>query len=147
MSPVSDGTFDRINLRALRFAEQMVERASDDQRPFWRIVAAGMARGARYGDMVKDAVAAGYSKDTAEKIIDTVLTLANSRAALQGLFEAEEFGVRVQKQWLDAPGACEVCAANARQGPVELRLPFLSGHITPPGHIGCRCCLLPFVAD
>jgi hypothetical protein len=142
-----DDMFDRPNVRAIRAAEEMAATARDDLRPFWRIVAAGMARGARYGDMVKDAVAKGHAQDVAEKIVNTLLALANSRGALQGLFEAEAIGVKVQKQWLDAPGACDACASNARQGGVGLRLPFRSGHLTPPAHIGCRCCLTSFIAD
>ena len=41
--------------------------------------------------------------------------------------------------WLDEPGSCARCAANAAQGPIPIGSEFASGHSYPPAHGRCRC--------
>jgi hypothetical protein len=48
------------------------------------------------------------------------------------------------KTWLTQGDeyVCRQCNANESQGPLPLRMWFLSGHLAPPGHRMCRCSLL-----
>lgn len=46
----------------------------------------------------------------------------------------------VQKRWITAGSdPCDVCRANAKQGPVAIEDKFISGHLYDPAHDGCEC--------
>ena len=47
--------------------------------------------------------------------------------------------------WLGAAGNCEQCKENSRVGPMALGQLFPSGHLGPPAHARCRCCLAPSI--
>lgn len=47
-----------------------------------------------------------------------------------------------QKQWSDQDG-CEVCQANAAQGPIGINEDFQSGDAHAPAHPHCRCTVIP----
>jgi hypothetical protein len=42
---------------------------------------------------------------------------------------------------------CEICEGNGNQGVVPIDQAFQSGHMTPPGHPGCRCAISPARLD
>jgi hypothetical protein len=45
-----------------------------------------------------------------------------------------------KKQWVAAgSNPCEMCQANAAQGPIDSGDNFISGHLHDPAHDGCEC--------
>jgi SPP1 gp7 family putative phage head morphogenesis protein len=49
------------------------------------------------------------------------------------------------KEWVTAGDdrVSELCLANEAAGVIPFNQPFPSGHMTPPGHIQCRCACAP----
>jgi SPP1 gp7 family putative phage head morphogenesis protein len=49
------------------------------------------------------------------------------------------------KQWLVSPDekVCKICRGAEAQGPVALSKAFDNGFASPPGHVSCRCTLIP----
>ena len=47
-----------------------------------------------------------------------------------------------QKEWSDQDG-CDICQANAAQGPIAIDDAFESGDMYAPAHPNCRCVVLP----
>jgi hypothetical protein len=108
------------------------------------------------GDQLAASVAAGENTAQATARIDGVLhdekraeVVARTEIAraMEGamLAMAKATG-GMDKEWLDAPGACPVCVANAAQGAIPLTRPFNSGDQHPPAHPRCRCAtaLVPY---
>jgi hypothetical protein len=54
-----------------------------------------------------------------------------------------------KKIWLGAGESgyidCPKCQANVDAGAIPLKDKFPSGHLFPPAHKDCRCCVLPVV--
>ncbi|HTB49302.1 MAG TPA: hypothetical protein VK712_04435, partial [Verrucomicrobiae bacterium] len=45
-----------------------------------------------------------------------------------------------KKQWITAGNnPCDICRANAAQGPINSSDNFISGHLHDPAHDGCEC--------
>jgi hypothetical protein len=88
----------------------------------------------------------GFSPDRAEMIAEAEVRRANSQGALDGYTAARDnLDIPMKKEWLLGPNPCEICQANADQGPIDLDEPFQSGDDAPPGHPWCECALAPVV--
>lgn len=96
-------------------------------------------------DLIEDAGA--FSPERAQLIADTEIARANSLGSQNAMQEAVNAGVRVKKAWFPDPQACEICKANADQGPIDLDDVFESGDDVPPAHPNCECALQPVVDD
>lgn len=86
-----------------------------------------------------------FSPARAEMVSRTEVAGVNSRASMVAYREAEQAGVQVQKEWILGPNPCEVCQANASQGPIGLDDSFDSGDDTAPSHPNCECAVIPVV--
>lgn len=99
-------------------------------------------------DAIMDNIEAmgGFSAERAEMIAETEVRKANSQAALDGYTAArDDLGIPMKKEWLLGENPCDICQANADQGPIDLDEPFESGDDAPPGHPWCECALSPVV--
>jgi hypothetical protein len=75
-------------------------------------------------------------------IANTEMNRAMSQSCLNSY---ADFGVE-QVEWLGLE-ACELCGANADQGPVPLGELFASGDDAPPAHPNCRCSIIAVVDE
>ena len=82
--------------------------------------------------LIKNAVD-GMSTYRAEMIASTEMNDAMSQAFLKKLaMNAIEY-----KQWILGPNPCEICEANAEQGPIPIDEDFDSSDAAPPAHPNC----------
>lgn len=86
-----------------------------------------------------------FSPARAEMVSRTEVADINSRAQMETYRGAEEAGVDVEKEWILGPAPCEICQANADQGPIPLDEDFDSGDDTAPAHPNCVCAVIPVV--
>jgi len=109
----------------------------------------------RVGTRLADALNTGATdtelRDSLLAVLDdprralTIATTEMARAtSVASLDSYKEFGLE-QVEWL-ALDPCEICAANADQGAVDVGTEFDSGDTEPPAHPNCRCSLIPVVA-
>ena len=133
--------FDQVNERAVNWAKTQAATEPEPHRLIWALVADCLAGNVGPREIVERAIDAGYRPDEAGSLIGAAIAQANSMASLLGYMDAQKVGDRVRKVWLNAPGSCAACAANAKQGPIPLEKHFKSGHLTPPAHFGCRCAI------
>ena len=96
-------------------------------------------------DAIREAGA--FSADRAELIAGTEIARANSVGALEGYKAVRESGVAVKKEWLLGENPCEICQANAEEGPIDLDDEFSSGDPAPPAHPNCECAVSPVVGE
>jgi hypothetical protein len=75
-------------------------------------------------------------------IANTEMNRAMSQSCLNSY---NDFGVE-QVEWLGLE-ACELCGANADQGPIMLGELFESGDDAPPAHPNCRCSIIAVVDE
>ena len=80
-----------------------------------------------------------FSHERAMLIARTETINAFNSGAFIGYQEMAKQGVDLEKKWVDHPGACPVCIANAAAGYIGLNEPFPSGHQHPTAHPKCRC--------
>lgn len=78
-----------------------------------------------------------HDRERAEMIARTEIARAMEASVLA--YGREVGGM--DKEWLDAPGACPICQANAAEGTVPIHRAFASGDEAPPAHPRCRCAL------
>ena len=91
-----------------------------------------------------------FTEARADLISRTEVSLANEQGKIEGLRAITEYTTRdgnpliFKKSWIVAPDekVCQVCMANADQGPIDLDEDFESGDDSPPGHPNCRCVLV-----
>lgn len=97
-------------------------------------------------EVISDSFA--FSPKRAATIARTEVSRVNGMASLMSYVAIQATGVTVKKSWLVAPtGCCDICGANAAQGPIKLETAFESGDQFPPAHVNCRCALSPVVGD
>ena len=131
---------DNVKLRVSAYAEKKArETDASTWGAIWQVCADGLRAGQPYTQMIDAVVRLGLSQDAASAAVRHVLAEANCMAALQALFEARDSGADVRKIWLPGSDPCHICRKNAAQGPVALENAFSSGHMAPPGHLGCQC--------
>lgn len=110
-----------------------------------RVEAIGMllAKAAARGETTEQIAAAirGYLVDPAMayRVAITEIVKAQSAATVAAYQRA---GV-ARHEWLDEPGACPICQANAAAGAIPIGMPFPSGDAAPGAHVGCHCGLGP----
>ena len=83
-----------------------------------------------------------FSPDRALMIARTETAAAQSSGAVTYYKSA---GVEY-KEWSDQDG-CDICQANAAQGPIRIDESFDSGDDYAPAHPNCTCTVLPVVGD
>jgi len=83
-----------------------------------------------------------FSPSRALSIARTETAAAQSNGAVTYYKEA---GVEY-KEWSDQDG-CDICKANAAQGPIRMDESFVSGDDTAPAHPNCACVVLPVIRD
>lgn len=111
-------------------------------------IADGLEENIGLDDIIDRVMETGaFSEERAELIARTEIAGANSEGALIGYAEAAAAGVTVRKEWILGPNPCEVCQANADQGPIELDEDFDSGDSAPPAHPHCECAISPVVDE
>ena len=88
-----------------------------------------------------------FSPERAELIAKTEVADANSEAAVEGYRAAKDAGVAVKKEWLLGGDPCDICQANADQGPIDVDDDFESGDDAPTAHPRCECAVGPVVED
>lgn len=86
----------------------------------------------------------GCSKYRAQMISRTETITASNQGALEAFRQS---GVVEKKEWLTAPGACEICLDNEAQGPIGLEESFNSGVSAPSAHPNCKCALLAVIEE
>lgn len=81
-----------------------------------------------------------FSLDRALTIARTESAFAHVAGAMIGYREAvSEDGLKLNKLWILGENACDICEANAAQGPIPIDENFESGDDAPPAHPLCRC--------
>jgi hypothetical protein len=113
------------------------------------VIASGLEDNIGIDDIIDNIEALdGFSADRAEMIAEAEVRRANSQAALDGYTAArDDLGISMKKEWLLGENPCEICQANADQGPIDLDEPFESGDDAPPGHPWCECAVSPVVGE
>ncbi len=76
-----------------------------------------------------------WAADYSDLVAITEVTAAIEEAIID---EAIQQGAE-QIWWVDSPGACEYCIANAEASPLPIGSTFPSGDQVPPAHPRCRC--------
>lgn len=109
-----------------------------------QVLADGIARGDNADTIAKALEGVLAKPQWARLVAETETTRAVSAAALDNYRKA---GLKAAT-WETGPDerVCEICDANAKQGPVPLGEPFASGDRYPPGHPRCRCALVPHIS-
>ncbi|MGE0105291.1 MAG: phage minor head protein, partial [Blastocatellales bacterium] len=146
------GLFGQVGSRSTSWAERhaadLVTKITDATREMLRkTIAQGLQETDIPGIAERIAKEYAFSAERALLIADTETAFANGQGALQGYKEAEALGIKIKKQWLDHPGACPVCAENARAGAIDLDDPFPGGVTTTPQHPACRCSTISVIDD
>lgn len=92
----------------------------------------------------------GYMQNTFKRLNDPMKNRSDERAELVRDTETndakwfgkslgyQDSGRNIEKIWVDFDG-CDLCSANADQGPIPVGEVFDSGHYAPGGHPGCIC--------
>lgn len=163
-----DDLFEQVNDRAVgwaaeRAAEMVGRRRLPDgtlienPNPRWAITQSTR-------EMVRDTIEGGlrnnkgaaaivdelqesfaFSPSRARTISRTEIAMANSEGAMIGYRGAVSLGIQTDKEWLLGPEPCNVCIANAAQGPISMDEPFQSGDMNTPAHPNCVCATVPVI--
>ncbi|NOG73765.1 phage portal protein [Roseicella sp. DB1501] len=88
-----------------------------------------------------------FSADRAKLIANTEAAFASGQGSLDGYRAANQLGLKVKKQWLDDPLACDICKVNADAGPIGINDLFPSGAMTTPQHPRCSCTTIAVFED
>jgi len=98
----------------------------------------------RLADEIQGAYA--FSAERAEVIARTETALADSQGNIAAW---KKSGVVKKKRWLTAEDdlVSEECAANGKQGPIDMDEDFESGDTAAPAHPNCRCAVSPVIED
>lgn len=93
----------------------------------------------------------GFDKSRADMIARTETAKANGAGALDGYRAAADAGVKLKKEWIRASqnegDDCDICQANADQGPIDIEDAFESGDMAEPAHPKCMCTTAGVVED
>lgn len=101
---------------------------------------------AAIADNIEEATA--FSAERAALIAHTEIAIVNSKASLLSYKGArDDLGLNIKKEWLLGENPCEICQANADQGPIDLDDEFESGDTETPAHPSCECAVSPVVGD
>lgn len=162
--------FDRVNERAVNYARsraaELVGRQVlpsghivDNPSPKWSITETtregirDMITRSLEENLGSDAIIEElqesflFSPERAEMVSRTEIASANSQGAMEGYRAAASTGIVVLKEWILGPNPCEVCEANAAQGPIPLDEDFESGDDAVPAHPHCECAVIPVVGE
>ena len=92
-------------------------------------------------DEILDRVRAAYREVKGQRVDEAARTIAC--ASFNAGIEAALVGQQVR--WAVDPvrGCSPDCDDNALEGPVDIGTAFPTGATRPPGHLGCRCLLVP----
>lgn len=109
-----------------------------------QVLADGIARGDNADTIAKALEGVLAKPQWARLVAETETTRAASAAAMDNYRNA---GIAAAT-WETGPDqrVCDLCDANAKQGPVALGERFSSGDRYPPGHPRCRCALVPHIS-
>lgn len=111
--------------------------------------------------LVDEAIANGWSNQRLAEALrqsyafsaeraELIATTETAYADIEGnMIAYRESGIVVGKRWLigNQPVVCDICAANAAQGVIELNKEFESGRLAPPQHPRCRCDIQPITSN
>jgi hypothetical protein len=136
-----------------RGAERVTAIDEETRRQLRTIVSNGMDEGWSYQrtaqeirtrfDGFSDPSALGHVRDRAELVAIQEASEAYEYGRWEQMEDFERNGLQMQKAWLSAEDTkvCDICLPNERgmTGWVPKDDPFPSGHMRPPGHVGCRC--------
>lgn len=156
----TDEIVNRVNERAVEWsgkrAGELVRTGPDGRavldQTTRNMIRETISKGLEAGQSAEDIAKAletayAFSEDRARLIAMTEIARANSEGSLESYRAARDAGVDIKKAWFNLEDSCEICAANAAQGPIDLDEPFQSGDMTTPGHPACRCATTPVVGD
>lgn len=87
-----------------------------------------------------------FSEERADAIARTEVAMADVAGAIEGYRVS---GLVAAKSWLTAEDekVSAICQDCADAGQIPLDAKFPGGFDAPPGHVNCRCALLPWLAD
>jgi Phage portal protein/Phage Mu protein F like protein/High potential iron-sulfur protein len=143
-----------VNDRAIEWASQnaadLVADIDESTRNMLRdTISQGLADGLSKDDLAAEIEDSDtFDADRAELIARTEIGNANASASLISYqTAAAETGLKIRKVWLLGPNPCEICQANADQGPIDLDDEFQSGDDAPLAHPNCVCDLSTEVED
>jgi DNA topoisomerase-1 len=160
VSEDEDTIFNQINARAAAWASEraaeLVSQIDETTRDAVRnAVGDGLASGKTADEIADDIEDLGaFGEKRSSLIANTEIANANSEGALVGYKEARDNGVNVMKAWMITSEAtagthegeaCDVCQANADEGPIDLDEDFVGGVSAPSQHPFCRCVLVPVI--
>lgn len=80
-----------------------------------------------------------FSDERADLIAVTETQMANGAGSVEGLRQARDNGLAVQKRWVTDPDPCPECIENAAAGAIDVDAEFPSGADSEPAHPNCRC--------
>ena len=84
--------------------------------------------------------------DDMTKYRSTVIARNETATALESAFyeRGKSMGV-TGKEWVTVGDdkVSDICLQNEAAGVIPFDQPFPSGHLTPPGHVQCRCACIP----
>jgi SPP1 gp7 family putative phage head morphogenesis protein len=129
-----------------KFSEELETVNSEKLR---RILDAGFEQGKTIPEMMLDVKECFDSWDTyrAEIITRTEVSRASNEAAVEAYRQS---GVVQEKQWLTAPGCCDICAEMDGEVVALGDAFFDDGYgdgMSPPKHPNCRCSVVAFFSD
>ena len=105
-------------------------------------------------DLLVESLHSGQSVNWLERRIRPLFPAGHESRSVANTFIAWAVSVtelrsymasNTKAEWLAVNNSCRTCLANQSAGPVLAGQPFPSGHLTPPAHLDCRCCLVPYV--
>lgn len=143
--PNSDGLFNQVNADAVAYTKQRAAELVADITESTRRAIRGVVQDGLTQGLSAEAIASrlqadfAFSPARAKLIAETEIGNANGAGRQVGLEAAESLGLDVKKQWIAEAGACEMCQANAKQGPIALAKAFASGDMAPLAHPRCMC--------
>jgi hypothetical protein len=144
---------DQVNEAAVTAAREqaaeLVTQIEDTTREMIRgVIADGLEQNIGTDEIAQNIMdSTGFSETRADLIANTEVRNANSQGALEGYRGANSMGLTVQKEWLLGDNPCEICEANADDGPIDVDDDFSSGDDAPPAHPNCECAVSPVVVD
>jgi hypothetical protein len=151
--PSRDDLFGQVNDRAVAWATEnggeLVSGIEETTRKdLGKLISAGLQQNLGL-DGIADSIADTYSfsEDRADLIARDQVARANQQGALEGMKLAQKAGVKLKKEWVPDADACDDCAENGDEGPIDLNDLFPSDDDTAPAHPNCRCTVVSVVEE
>lgn len=131
-----------IDKKSITFADEVNETTRKHLR---ETLKEGVGAGEGIGDLTKrvEELFDNREKWEAERIARTEVIEASNGAELEAYKQSE---VVEKKEWLIAPGACDICEPLNGEV-VELDKDFGGEFDYPPAHPNCRCTILPVIEE